>query len=132
MDEYIAMLVELGPEHKPTMLHFQDESYARKHLEKLRGQGPVVLTAIAHATPTMFGFSEGVEDILLEDRPFDDEFCVGDPAFLDEILELIEYDEGTCGICGALIDREIVQPDEPYHEPDADCRSVRIWQAEES
>jgi hypothetical protein len=33
-------------------------------------------------------------------------------------------DEWECGSCGAIIDAELRADGEPYHEPDADCRSV--------
>lgn len=35
-----------------------------------------------------------------------------------------------CASCGAVTDREVVMPGEPYHEPDDDCRSVAPAESE--
>jgi hypothetical protein len=35
--------------------------------------------------------------------------------------------EWECGSCGAITDKALLVDGEPYHAPDADCRSVTAW-----
>lgn len=40
--------------------------------------------------------------------------------------------DGTCGSCGAYIDRAIVEVGEPYHGASEDCRAIRAYDPDEN